>query len=135
MQGLLLSSARTTQPSSILGASNMQAPMHLSTAQPIALAGRTEGSRLDCNNADRGSLKSASCFQSRHRSSLHAGSHGTKRKSGKPGAQQLARDRMGLFQYHEQLGSDSKLHEGVRSSTTIIVPVRAIGWGAWCMRA
>jgi hypothetical protein len=42
-------------------ASNMQASMHISQAQPIALAGRNEGSRSDCN-ADRRGLKSASCL-------------------------------------------------------------------------
>jgi hypothetical protein len=35
--------------------------MHISQAQPIALAGRNEGSRSDCN-ADRRGLKSASCL-------------------------------------------------------------------------
>jgi hypothetical protein len=40
----------------------MQASMHVSPAQPIALAGRNEGSRPDCD-ADRRSLKPPFYFQ------------------------------------------------------------------------
>jgi hypothetical protein len=103
-------------------ASNMQAPTHLSTAQPMALcwSKRRTTFGLQCESAQP---QASFLFpSSRRRSGLHVGSHGTERKSGKPGAHRLTRERIDLFQNREHLGSGSKLHEGVKSSTTITVP-------------